>query len=53
MKKRNLLPILASPVSRDTRTDQQKGTLGQGLVAQTYCDLATRQCYPFAGDEAE
>ncbi|MFB2833628.1 anacyclamide/piricyclamide family prenylated cyclic peptide [Floridanema evergladense] len=53
MKKKNLMPLLASPVSRNTKISDSQLRSEQGLVIQTYCDIETRQCFPFAGDDAE
>lgn len=52
MKKKTLLPQLAAPVIR-VNTSSASNNAISGLTAQTYCDLATRQCNPFAGDDAE
>ncbi|NEU77074.1 anacyclamide/piricyclamide family prenylated cyclic peptide [Hassallia byssoidea VB512170] len=50
MKKKSLLPQLAVPV---VRTSSGSTNADLGVTAQTYCDIATRQCTPFAGDDAE
>lgn len=52
MKKKTLLPQLSAPVIR-VNTSVACNSVSSGLTAQTYCDLATRQCYLFAGDDAE
>lgn len=52
MKKKTLLPQLAAPVIC-VNTGSASNSAISGLTAQTFCDLATRQCYPFAGDDAQ
>ncbi|BAY21343.1 hypothetical protein NIES2100_10940 [Calothrix sp. NIES-2100] len=53
MKKKTLLPQLTAPVIRTNNTSSASDRSFFGVAAQTYCDIATRQCNPFAGDDAE
>ncbi|MCF3626144.1 anacyclamide/piricyclamide family prenylated cyclic peptide [Planktothrix agardhii 1801] len=51
MIKKNIRPQQSAPVQRQLIT-----TSGQGenaVLASTECDIFTRQCTPFAGDNAE
>lgn len=50
--KKKMQPQLSAPVIR-VNTSIASNSVSSGLTAQTYCDLATRQCNPFAGDDAE
>jgi prenylated cyclic peptide (anacyclamide/piricyclamide family) len=52
MKNKTLRPQLTAPVIR-ANTGSASNSINSGVSAQTYCDIATRQCTPFAGDEAE
>ncbi|MEO1430536.1 MAG: anacyclamide/piricyclamide family prenylated cyclic peptide [Cyanobacteria bacterium J06633_8] len=52
MKKKTLRPQLTAPVIRGN-TGSAANIAISGLSAQTYCDIATRECTPFAGDDAE
>jgi prenylated cyclic peptide (anacyclamide/piricyclamide family) len=51
MKKKSLRPQIVAPVQRQTTATTT--STGVGVGALTYCDIATRQCTPFAGDGAE
>ena len=51
MTKKNLKPQQTAPVQRPMNTTSFQGE--KGLFASTQCDLATKQCTPFAGDDAE
>ena len=51
MTKKNIKPQQVAPIQRQVITTSLQGE--KGLFASTQCDLATRQCTPFAGDDAE
>jgi prenylated cyclic peptide (anacyclamide/piricyclamide family) len=45
------MPKIAAPVERNSPATAGAGAAG--IVASTQCDLATKQCSPFAGDDAD
>jgi|GEM_PF-1791163 len=49
--KKNLLPTISAPVERVIGSTST--ALSSQCIPSTECDLATRQCTPFAGDDAE
>ncbi len=51
MSKKKIRPQQAAPVQRQVITTSCQGE--KGLFASTECDIFTRQCTPFAGDDAE
>jgi prenylated cyclic peptide (anacyclamide/piricyclamide family) len=51
MKNKTVMPKQAAPVER--LSPATAGAGAAGIVASTHCDIATRQCFPFAGDDAE
>ncbi|WP_442947005.1 anacyclamide/piricyclamide family prenylated cyclic peptide [Nostoc sp. UHCC 0870] len=51
MTKKNIRPQQVAPVQRET-TATSKDLIGQ-VKSCTYCDIETRMCTPFAGDDAE
>lgn len=50
MKTPKLTPRITAPVQRDNITTVPSD--GNVITPANFCDLATRQCYPFAGDDA-
>ncbi|PZV25898.1 MAG: anacyclamide/piricyclamide family prenylated cyclic peptide [Snowella sp.] len=51
MKTSKLLPKLTAPVQRSAIAIVSDQFFA--VTASTHCDIATRQCFPFAGDDAE
>ncbi|CAD5954163.1 anacyclamide/piricyclamide family prenylated cyclic peptide [Planktothrix agardhii 1029] len=51
MIKKNIRPQQSAPVQRQVTTTSCQGE--KALFASTECDILTRQCTPFAGDDAE
>ena len=51
MIKKNIRPQQSAPVQRQVTTTSCQGE--KALFASTECDILTRQCTPFAGDNAE
>jgi prenylated cyclic peptide (anacyclamide/piricyclamide family) len=51
MKTSKLLPKLTAPVQRSAIAVVSSQSFA--VTTSTYCDIATRQCFPFAGDDAE
>lgn len=51
MIKKNIRPQQSAPVQRQVTTTSCQGE--KALFASTECDIFTRQCTPFAGDNAE
>ncbi|MFM7884329.1 MAG: anacyclamide/piricyclamide family prenylated cyclic peptide [Microcystis panniformis] len=50
MKTLKLTPRITAPVQRDNITTVPSD--GNVINPAAFCDLATKQCYPFAGDDA-
>lgn len=51
MKQKKLMPQIVAPINR--RHWEKGSTMVMNAInSSEYCDLATRQCYPFAGDNA-
>jgi len=51
MSKKNIRPQQVAPIQRQVITTSCQGE--KALFASTECDIFTRQCTPFAGDDAE
>ncbi|CAD5937754.1 anacyclamide/piricyclamide family prenylated cyclic peptide [Planktothrix agardhii] len=49
MIKKNIRPQQSAPVQRQVTTTSGQGE--KALFASTECDILTRQCTPFAGDD--
>lgn len=50
MKNLKLSPRITAPVQRENVASVS--CEGSAITPATFCDLATKQCYPFAGDDA-
>ena len=50
MKTPKLTPRITAPVQRDNMSTVPSD--GNVITPATFCDLDTKQCYPFAGDDA-
>lgn len=51
MKTKKLTPRHVAPVKRENVATVSAD--GNAIAFSTYCDLMTRECFPFAGDDAE
>ncbi len=51
MKAKKLIPCHSAPVKRENTAIVSLDS--NSIASSTFCDLATRQCYPFASDGAE
>ncbi len=51
MKTKKLTPLTIAPVKRENVATV--ATNGNAIAFSTYCDLMTKECFPFAGDDAE